>query len=95
MFKILYFTAKWCAPCHYFERVVENVLEEPALERYFSLTKVDVDVYPDLMNKYEIMAVPTIVIVDDSGNVLGTVVGAKTSDEFRGFLRYILNKYLK
>ncbi len=65
--------AVWCGPC----RVLSPTLDELA-EEYtgkIKVCKLDCDKNPEIVQKYNIMSIPTVLYVKD-GKVLGTTVGA-------------------
>ena len=68
------FWAEWCGPC----KMVAPVLDEIAGENKDTITvaKVDIDRNPDAMRKYEIMAVPTLMVFQ-KGEVVKEIRGAK------------------
>jgi thioredoxin 1 len=68
------FWAEWCGPC----KMVAPVLDEIAGENKDRLTvaKVDIDRNPDAMRKYNIMAVPTLMVFQ-KGEVVKEIRGAK------------------
>lgn len=55
---ILYFTAAWCGPCKMFKPVVQQVSSELGV----SIDFVDVDQQQDMVTKYKINSVPTIIV---------------------------------
>jgi thioredoxin 2 len=65
--------APWCGPC----RTVSPALEQLAAERAGSLklVKVNVDKAPQISQRFEVQAVPTLLITQD-GKVLARRAGA-------------------
>ena len=58
MLKILYFTAPaWCGPCKSFSPVFDGVMNETGV----NFNKIDVDTSSELVSKYMISSVPTII----------------------------------
>ncbi|WP_207654379.1 thioredoxin [Fastidiosipila sanguinis] len=55
------FFATWCGPCKIMAPILEQV-EQTEIGQNFHFVKVDVDQSPDLSNRYDIMAVPTLAI---------------------------------
>ena len=51
---IVDFFATWCGPCKMLAPIIESVMEE--YEGMVRFVKVDIDLYPDLAEKYEIQA---------------------------------------
>lgn len=77
-------SASWCSPCKQLQR---NLSEIDMLS--FSVTLIEHDV--DLMERPElarlgVRSIPTLILMDESGNELGRKTGALTADEIRQWL---------
>jgi thioredoxin 2 len=72
--------APWCGPC----RMVSPALERLAhdLAGRVKLVKVDVDTAPALSQRFEVQAVPTLMILRD-GEVIARQAGAAPADVLR------------
>ena len=76
------FWASWCGPC----KMVAPVLEELAGEiTDVKIAKVNVDQQPDLAQKFQIMSIPTMVLIKE-GKVVDTTVGAQPKDDLVRFI---------
>ncbi|MHA6795482.1 thioredoxin [Pseudonocardia bannensis] len=75
--------ATWCGPC----RMVSPALEQLATERagQIKLVKVDVDTAPRLSQRFEVRAVPTLMVVRD-GQVIARQPGAAPVPVLRAWL---------
>lgn len=74
---LLDFWASWCGPC----RMVGPIVDEIAEERTdIKVGKVNVDEQQKLAEKFEIMSIPTLVVLKD-GKVIQRSVGAKNKNE--------------
>ncbi|HUO37641.1 MAG TPA: thioredoxin [Mycobacterium sp.] len=75
--------ATWCGPC----RMVSPALEQLATERAGSLklVKVDVDSAPAISQRFEVRAVPTLLLVDH-GRILARQAGAAPIAALRAWL---------
>lgn len=76
------FWASWCGPC----RMVGPILDEIAEERSdIKVCKVNVDEQQKLAGKFEIMSIPTILLMKE-GKIIQRMVGAKTKNEILAML---------
>lgn len=74
--KILYFRADWCAPCRKVGPVIEQITTDFGIELEKVNTDSDVDGQKRLQ-EYNVMSLPTFIVVDDEGLELERVTGAK------------------
>lgn len=72
------FWAQWCQPCQMMKPVVEK-LAESAKEK-FSVATVEVDQNPQIAGKFNVMSIPTFIIVKD-GAVKAQFNGALSEQE--------------
>jgi thioredoxin len=71
------FWAEWCAPC----RMMLPTVEEIALESTSAkVGKVNVDEEPELVEAFNIMAMPTFMVFKD-GEVMSSVMGVRRKDD--------------
>lgn len=77
------FWAPWCGPC----KAIAPILEELAgeLGDAVKICKVNVDNNSEIATKYEIRAIPTILIFKD-GQVAETVVGLTSKEDLKAKL---------
>lgn len=77
------FWAAWCGPC----RMVSPVLDRLAKERAgkVKLVKVDVDTSPGLSRRFDVQAIPTLLVIRD-GAVVARQAGAPPAAELKGWL---------
>lgn len=54
------FYAAWCGPCHLMADIIEQVNNQ--LRGQLKVVKIDTDRYPDLASRYQIHALPTLVL---------------------------------
>lgn len=77
--RILVFKAQWCQPC----KNMAPILAE------FDPTQVvqyDIDEHRDLVDMYEVRAVPTFVVLNEDGKELDRLVGAQSRTKLESYL---------
>lgn len=73
---LLDFWAPWCAPC----RMVLPIVEEIAAEnKDIKVCKINVDEEPELANRFGVMSIPTLVVME-KGKILRRSMGGKTKE---------------
>ncbi|MBM9432170.1 thioredoxin family protein [Flaviflexus equikiangi] len=77
----LFFTAPWCNPCRQAAPIFSEVMREANLPS----TIVDVDLTPDLADRFGVERLPTLVIVSD-GVLRGSLTGSRPKAEVRSFV---------
>ena len=77
------FWAAWCGPC----RMVSPVLDKLARERpgRIKLVRVDVDKSPGLSRRFDVQAIPTLMVMVD-GKVAARQAGAAPAEVLRSWL---------
>ena len=77
------FWASWCGPC----RMVGPIIDEIAKENSdIKVCKVNVDDEPELAGEFNIMSIPTLVVMKD-GQVLRQSKGAKPKSQILDLLK--------
>ncbi len=75
------FYATWCGPCQMMSPIIDEIAEENA--DTLKVGKVNIDENQDLAIKYNVMSIPTIIIVKN-GKVEKTFVGVTDKNEILG-----------
>ncbi len=79
---LLDFWASWCGPC----RMVSPILDEIASEREdIKVCKVNVDEEPELANEYQVMSIPTLMVVKE-GKIVNQAAGARPKAQILAML---------
>jgi len=69
------FWASWCAPCRMLSPVIDEIAEEKGEE--IKVCKINVDEEPSLAQKYNVMSIPTLIVIKN-GKVINVSVGVKS-----------------
>lgn len=80
MKKLIYVSAKWCGPCKTFSPIMGKVSLSG-----IPVEKVDADSNSDVLTKYGVRNIPTVIKVDNNGNMLDKFVGVKSEQEVINF----------
>ena len=79
MKKILYFSAAWCGPCKTLGPIIESLAGQ------INYQKIDVDNNQDLSIQYGVRNIPTLILLDENGEVKGRKVGLQTKQDILNF----------
>lgn len=82
--QVLYFTAAWCGPCKMFKPVFESTIAEVGV----SAQVIDVDQNKELAMQYSITSVPTMVLLDNSGQPFKRNSGVMGKPQLKQFLGF-------
>lgn len=70
--KVYKFSASWCGPCKQLSALIDTLDQKP------DIVEIDIDNDVELASKYQIRGVPTMLKVDNNGNVVDRIVGMQT-----------------
>lgn len=79
MKKLLYFSAAWCGPCKTLGPIVES------LSGQINYDKIDVDDNHEMSVQYGVRNIPTLILLDETGETKGRLVGLQTKDQILNF----------
>jgi thioredoxin 1 len=77
------FWAEWCGPCKAIAPLLDEIADEYA-DR-MTVAKLDADKNPNIMLKYSVRSLPTLMIFKD-GNVQAQKLGALSKSQLTEFL---------
>lgn len=80
---IVDFWAPWCEPCKMIRAEIQRAAE--AFKDQVEVVRVDVDAFHSLAEKYDIMAIPTLLFFKD-GKPAKRIIGYASEEEIRKFL---------
>ena len=64
------FYANWCVPCRMFSPIVEEVAQENS---NIKVVKVNVDESQEITTKYQVMSMPTLVVIENGTEVTRSI----------------------
>lgn len=94
-FQLLEFGAAWCTPCKHMN---QTTFKDPQvlnyLDEYFVSVKIDIDQFDGfaLKQKYEIKYLPTLVILNSKGEIIGRIEEAVGPTKLLSRLENLTNK---
>lgn len=71
------FYAEWCGPCRMLGPIIDEIAEEATT---FKVGKVNIDEQPELATKYQVMSVPTLVVIKN-GAVVNRITGVTSKQK--------------
>jgi len=81
---LLDFWATWCGPCMMLSPIVEKIAER--FEGTLKVGKVNVDEEPELANDFQVLSIPTLVLMKE-GKAVKSSVGYVTESQLENFLK--------
>ena len=76
------FWAPWCGPCRMVGPLIEEIADEhPEIK----VVKINVDDEPELASQYQIMSIPTLLVVKN-GTVTNRAMGARPKNQILDLL---------
>lgn len=79
MKQLYYFSASWCQPCQILGPIMEQVAQK------IQVNKINVDYEPDLITKYGVRNVPTVILVEN-GQEVRRFTGARSFNSVMNFI---------
>jgi thioredoxin-like negative regulator of GroEL len=79
MKQLVYFSAGWCQPCKTLAPTMEQV------NKVIPVRKINVDYEPDVINRFNVTSVPTVILVENEQEVR-RFVGTKSYNEIINFV---------
>lgn len=86
MNKLIKYEASWCHPCKVLTSNLNKVLTEYEGKLEVEVRDIENSDYVNDLANHGVQAVPTMIIVDESGQVLNKYVGIRNIHELRTIL---------
>ena len=77
------FYADWCGPCQMMSPIIEKIAEE---NKDIVVGKVNVDEEEDLAVRYNVMSIPTFIVIKN-GEEVNRIIGAVSKSEIEGIIK--------
>ncbi|MDE1868789.1 MAG: thioredoxin [Candidatus Micrarchaeota archaeon] len=77
--------AEWCGPCRMFSPIFEEVARDKDLDGKVKFMKLDADQNEALMSKFNIMSIPTTLLIEH-GEIKAMNVGAVSKDALKKWI---------
>lgn len=74
------FWAPWCGPCRMVSPIIEELAKE--FEGKIVVGKMNVDENPQTAGQYNIMSIPTVMIIS-GGKPVASIVGAQSKEAYK------------
>ena len=78
------FWASWCGPCKMMSPVIDAIAEE--MGEKIKVCKINIDEEQNLAVKYNVMSIPTFIVIKD-GKEVSRSVGVQDKSEIIGMIR--------
>ena len=82
---LLDFYAEWCMPCKMLSPVIDQIADEATNAKVY---KVNIDEEPELASQFQVMSVPTLVVMKD-GKIANTMIGVQPKHKILNALNTI------
>ncbi len=79
---LLDFWASWCGPCSMLSPIIDEIAED---RDDIKVGKINVDEEPELASAFQVMSIPTVVVMKN-GNVTGKSVGVRPREDLEAML---------
>ena len=84
---LIEFFAEWCMPCLMMAPIIDDLSEK--FKGKINFGKVNIDSSSNLVQKYEVSSVPTLIIFQDN-EIVEKIIGAISTEELESKLNKIL-----
>lgn len=80
--KILKFSASWCSPCKILDYILKDYDKYP-------IEKLSIEDNPDKILEYNVMKVPTLIVLNDKEEELSRISGMISRESFEKWIEEV------
>jgi thiol-disulfide isomerase/thioredoxin len=80
--KLVKFSADWCGPCKLLSATIDGIKDTIP----YVVEDIDADSNLELVKKYNVRNIPTLLLLDDDGNEVKRKLGNMTLSDLKSFL---------
>jgi len=74
------FWATWCSQCRTVDKIIHDLIQTELGDRV-DFVKMDIEAGPTVVQRYQVMNLPTVIIFKD-GEPVGSIPGGRTKSQF-------------
>lgn len=86
------FWAEWCAPCQMIKPILEKLSLDKDLKEKIDFVSIDVESNDELASKYDVRAIPTLLLIHPKNGILLESVGLLDEGRLKAKINDALKK---
>lgn len=89
---VIYFYAPWLL---FHKKILEQLQDIESILKNIKFYGIDIDQFRNLVTRFGLTSLPTILIVKDEGKIVKNIVGIRATAGFRNLIHDIYESYIK